>query len=160
LGLTRCVFKQQKFEDAATLLDGLLERTPQKADFWLLQAHAYLGMKQPLKAAEDLEVLDHLGKATVDSEHTLGDIYVTENLMDLAARAYTRAIDIDPKQPLTRPMRAAEVLAARGGLSQAKDLVAHIQETWKDSLEAGDRSKLLKLQARLSMADGGGNDET
>jgi tetratricopeptide (TPR) repeat protein len=88
LGLTRCVFKQQKFEDAATLLDGLIERYPEKIDFWMLQAHSYLGMKQPLKAAEDLEAVDRLGKATVDSAHTLGDIYVTENLMDLAATAY------------------------------------------------------------------------
>src|SRR3990172_6351698 len=93
LGVTRCVFKQQRFEDAVTLLETLIGRYPDKADFWLLQAQAYLGLKQPLKAAENLEAVDRLGKATVDSLHTLGNIYVSENLMDLAARAYRRAID-------------------------------------------------------------------
>src|SRR5262249_55450730 len=78
LGLTRCVFRQQKYEDAANLLDALLQRYPDKSEFWLLQAHTFLGMKQPLKAATDLEVIDRLGKSTVDSLHTLGDIYVGE----------------------------------------------------------------------------------
>src|SRR5262249_27205337 len=78
LGLTRCVFKQNKFEDAATLLDSLIQRFPEKAEFWLLQAHTFVGMKQPLKAAENLEALDLLGGSTVDTLRTLGDIYLTE----------------------------------------------------------------------------------
>lgn len=160
LGLTRCVFKQEKFEDAATLLDVLIERYPDKADFWLLQANTYLGMKEPLKAAENLEAIDRLGKATVDSLHTLGEIYVSENLMDLAADAYRRAIDVDPNQPLTRPLRAVEVLAARGAIPQAKQLAAHVQKVRGDEMEEADRRKLLKLQARLSMVDEGGSAET
>ena len=91
LGVTRCVFKQQRFEDAVTLLETLIGRYPDKADFWLLQAQAYLGLKQPLKAAVNLEAVYHLGKATVDSLYTLGNVYVAENLMDLAANAYLRA---------------------------------------------------------------------
>lgn len=164
LGLTRCVFRQEKFEDAAALLDGLIERYPEKADFWLLQAQTYLGMKQPLKAAEDLEAVDLLGKATVDSMHTLGDIYITENLMDLAARAYRRAIDVDAKQPIARPLRAAELLAARGALPQARQVASHIREVWGDGgqnqMEEADRRKLLKLEARLSMAEGVDSPET
>ncbi len=160
LGLTRCVFKQSKFQDAAALLDVLIERYPDKADFWLLQAHTYLGMKQPLKAAENLEALDLLGKSTVDSLHTLGDIYVSESLMDLATRAYGRGIDLDPKQPVARPLHAAEVLAARGALPQARQLSKHISEVWGAQIEEGDRRKLLKLEARLSMADGVGTAET
>jgi len=163
LGLTRCVFKQQKFEDAATLLDGLIERKPSNTDFWLLQAHAFLGMKQPLKAAENLEAIDRLGKATADSLHTLGDIYVSENLLDLAARAYVREIDIDAKQPtpaVARPLRAAEVLAARGGLAQARQVTAHLRDAYKENVQEGDRRKLLKLEARLSMAEGESTPET
>ncbi len=160
LGLTQCVFKQQKFEDAATLLDGLIERYPEKAEFWLLQAHTYLSMKQPLKAAEDLEAVNLLGKATVDSLHTLGDIYLAENLLDLAARAYRRAIDADREQPLARPLLAAEMLAARGALTQARQVAARVREVWGEQIEEADRRKLLKLEARLSMAEGAGSAET
>jgi tetratricopeptide (TPR) repeat protein len=160
LGLTRCVFKQDKFQDAAALLDVLIERFPDKADFWLLQAQTFLGMKQPLRAAENLEALDLLGKSTADSLLTLGDIYASEALMDLAERAYRRAIDVDPSQPAARPMRAAELLAARGALAQARSVSAHIRTQWEARLEEAERRSLLKLEARLSMAEGSGDAET
>jgi len=160
LGLTRCVFKQQKFEDAATLLDVLIDRYPDKTEFWLLQAQAYLAMKQPLKAAENLEAVDRFGKATADSLHTLGDIYVSENLFESAASAYRRATDADAKQPIARPLRSAEVLAARGALPQARQVAAHIREVWDKQMEEADRRKLLKLEARLSLAEGAGSAET
>lgn len=159
-GLTRCAFKQEKFEDAASLLDGLIAREPKKAEFWLLQANTYLGLKQPLKAAGNLEVMDFLGAATVDSLHTLGDIYVSENLMDLASRAYVRAVDVDASQPLARPLRSAEVLAARGALEQARVLAGHIRSTRAEGMDDADRTKLLKLEARLSMAAGGTTPES
>jgi tetratricopeptide (TPR) repeat protein len=160
LGLTRCVFKQGKFEDAASLLDVLITRYPDKSDFWVLQAHTFLGMKQPIKAAGNFEAVDRLGQATVDNLVTLGDIYVGENLMDLAALAYVRAIDKDAAQPIARPMRSAEVLASRGAIPQAQQVAARIHAVWDAQMEEADRRKLLKLEARLSMANGGGNAET
>jgi tetratricopeptide (TPR) repeat protein len=160
LGLTRCVFKQNKFEDAAALLDVLIERYPDKSDFWLLQAQTFLGMKQPLKAAGNLEALELLGKSTVDSLQTLGDIYVGENLPDLASRAYCRAIDADAKQPVARPVRAAEMLAARGALAQARQVTKRIHDVLDAELAEADRHKLLKLEARLSMAEGADTDAT
>ena len=160
LGLTRCVFREEKFEDAATLLEGLIERYPDKSEFWMLQAHTFLGMKQPLRAAENLEAVAQLGKATVDSLHTLGDIYVSENLLDLATDAYLRAIDIDHQQPLARPLRAVEVLAARGAFKQSRQIAARIKDAWGTQIEEKDRRKLLKIEARLSMAEGNGSAET
>ncbi len=160
LGLVRCVFKQGKFEDAATLLDVLIARYPEKPDFWLLQAHAFLGMKQPLRAAENLEALDRLGKSTVDSLHTLGDIYVSENLVELAELAYERSIGLEPSQSLARVLRSAETLTARGATGPARKLATKIREVGGNRMEEADRRKLLKLEARLSMAEGGGSAET
>ncbi len=154
LGLTRSVFKQQKFEDAASLLDVLIERYPDKPEFWVLQAQTYIGMKQNLKAATNFEAVDLLGKATVDNLQTLGDLYVTENLMDLAEHAYRRSVDVDPKQPSSKAIRAAEVLASRGANPQATRLVARIRELFEPSMEDADKKKLLKLDARLAMAEG------
>jgi tetratricopeptide (TPR) repeat protein len=159
-GLTRCAFKQEKFQDAAALLDVLIERYPDNAEFWLLQAHTFLGLKQPIRAAENLEVMHFLGKATVDSLHTLGDIYVSENLMDPAARAFKRAIDVSAEQPIARPLRSAELMAARGALPQAREVAAHIRTVWEQRLEGPDRARLLKLEARLSMADGTSTADT
>jgi tetratricopeptide (TPR) repeat protein len=160
LGLTRCAFKQEKYEDAAALLNVLIARYPEKADFWLLQANTFLGMKQPLKAAGNLESLDALGLSTVDSLYTLGDVYVSESLMDLAVGAYGRAVDADSGQPVARALRSAEVLAARGALPQARAVAAKLRAAWEPRLDDADRRKLLKLEARLSMADGAASAET
>jgi tetratricopeptide (TPR) repeat protein len=160
LGLTRSVFKQSKFEDAASLLDVLIAAYPDKADFWMLQAHTYLGLKQPLKAAVNLEAVDSIGKSTVDSLYLLGDVYVSEQLPDLALGAFRRAIEKNPSQPASRPIREAEVLSQKGGMPQARELLALVKSTFGDSLGDADRRKLLKLQARLSMAQGGGDADT
>ncbi len=160
LGLTRSVFKQGKYEDAASLLDVLVASYPDKPDFWLLQAHTFLGLKQSMKAAENLEAMDAIGKSTADSMYTLGDIYVTESLPDLALSAYRRAIARNPQQSPQRPIRAAEMLSFKGGLTQARDLLGTVRETWGDSIGDTDKRKLLKLQARLTMNGGGGDEET
>lgn len=160
LGLTRSVFKQAKYEDAASLLDVLITTFPDKADFWLLQAHTYLGLKQPTKAAVNLEALDSIGKSTVDSLYTLGDIYISEGLQDLALSAFDRAITKNPSQAVARPIRSVEMLASRGGLLQAKELLSKVKSIWGDSLNDTEKRKLLKLQARLAMNSGAGDDET
>lgn len=154
IGLAQCVLKQRKFEDAAALLDMLIAREPARAEYWLLQAHAFLGMQQPLRAAANLEVLGQLGKATVDSTFTLGDVYASVYLPDLAARAYERAFDLDPKQPVARAVRAAEGLAGRGAAAAAGGYVGHVRATAGEGLAEADRRKLLKLEARFRMAEG------
>jgi tetratricopeptide (TPR) repeat protein len=160
LGLTRTVFKQGKFEDAASLLDVLIQTFPEKADFWLLQAHTYLGLKEPQKAAVNLEALDAIGKSSVDSLYTLGDIYLSESLLDLAMQAYARALAKDPAQSPVRIIRSTEGLAARGGMDQARALITKVKASSGSTISDADRRKLLKLEARLSMAGGAGDEAT
>ena len=160
LGLTDCVLRQGKYEDAASLLDVLIARYPDKADFWLLQAKAYISLKSPLKAAENLESLSLLGKATADSLHTLGDLYSNESLLPLATRAYLRAIDADPAQPLAKPLRAAELLAARGALAESRQVAQRIHQGWDTTMAEADRRRLLKLEARVGMAEGAADAAT
>jgi tetratricopeptide (TPR) repeat protein len=169
LGLTRCVFKQEKFEDAVALLDALIERYPDNAEFWMLQARTFIGMDQPLRAAENLEAVDRLGKATQDSLYTLGDIYVGAELLDLAASAYLRALELETGPSLERALRSASVLAAHGGVPQARQLATHLRAVGGEGadgaaaaieMEETDRRALLKLDARLSMAEGAGTAET
>jgi Flp pilus assembly protein TadD len=97
-----------------------------------------------------------MGKATVQSMHTLGDIYVNEGLWDLAARAYAEAVRTNPEQSSTRPLRNVEVLAQRGALSQARELMADVKRVFSGRLDPDERKKLLKLEARMAVAEGDG----
>ena len=124
LGLARSLFKQQKYGDAASLCSSLIEKNPKSADFWLLQANAYLGMKQPMRAAENYEYVNLMGKATAESMTMLADIYVNEERWDLAADSYLRAYEIDNGENPSKPLRAAKILAARGALKESKRMSA------------------------------------
>lgn len=159
LALVRSVLKQQKFEDAVSLLNVLVEQHPENPDFWLLQANALVGMKQNQRAIVNLECLDLLGKSTTDALNTLGDLYASESLPAMAADSYVRAIERDPSQPPARPLRNAEVLAARGALAEAGTVVAGIRKSLEGELPAAEKSKLLKLEARIVTAAGAESDQ-
>lgn len=154
LGLTQSVLKQRKYGETVSLCEELIERYPERSDYWLLQANAYIGLGRSLDAASNYEILQRMGRATPATLHTLGDIYVNEGLWDLALRAYGLAIEADPGQAVQRPLRNVEVLAQRGALPQARQLLAHAERAMGDRIGSDDRRRLLKLEARLAVAEG------
>lgn len=159
MGLARSLFKQEKYADAVTLCDRLIADQPERADLWLLQANAYIGLKQPLKAAENYEFVDQLGKSTVDSMNMLGDIYVNEELYDMAVQAYSHAMEKSTQNNTQRAIRAAKVLATRGAIEQTHALVEKIEKLYEGKLEPEEQKEILKLHARLAVAEGAGEEE-
>jgi tetratricopeptide (TPR) repeat protein len=155
LGLTQSVLKQRKFGEAVGLCDELLGRYPDRADFWLLQANAWLGQDQPMKAAENFEIVARMGKATFQTWYTLGDIYTNAGLYDLAANAYKQAIVAKPDQDLDKPLRSVEILAQRDAVPQARELLAQVRESSGATLDDTGKKRVLRLDARLAMAEGG-----
>lgn len=156
LGLTRCLFKEERFAEAAELCAGLIAKNPERTDLMLLQASAFLGMKEPRRAAQNYEILARGGHATPEILYSLGDIYVNESLMDLAAGAYLRALELDPAQGASRAFRAAEALAARGALEPASQVLARMRSVFESRLDDAEKRRLLKLQARIEVAQGAG----
>lgn len=158
MGLARSLFKQESFSQAAALCAQLIKDHPDRADFWLLQANAYIGLKQPLKAAENFELVDHLGKSTFESLNMLADIYVNQELYEMAAGAYTRAMDLKPEET-DKAIRSAKILVARGAFKETREIIEHLENLSGESLTNEVRIDLLKLKARLAVADGSGDEE-
>jgi tetratricopeptide (TPR) repeat protein len=159
MGLARSFFKQKRYADAAALFGNLLAESPERADLWLLQANAFIGLEQPMRAAENYEVVDRLGKSTVESLNTLGDIYVNSELFAQATKCYVKALAMNPAVKAERPIRAAKALAARGANAQAKPLIARIAELRGANITPEEKKDLLKLRARIALAEGAGADE-
>jgi tetratricopeptide (TPR) repeat protein len=160
MGLARSYFMQQRYADAVALCNSLIAAHPNRADLWLLQANAYIGLNQPLKAAENYELVDRLGQSTPESLYILGDIYVNEGVFDIAVRAYGRAMEKGSEGRPERVLRAAKVMIARGALDEVRLLVGKIQTVYADRLNDADRKDLLKLRARLAVAAGEGDEES
>jgi tetratricopeptide (TPR) repeat protein len=159
MGLARSFFKQERFPEAVALCGQLISDHPDRADLWLLQANAYIGSGRPLKAAEIFELVNQLGQATADSLNTLGDIYINQQLYEMAATAYIGAMDKAAGDDPARAIRSAKVLIARGAFKDTRRVIAHIQQRFGSTLETEAQKDLLKLQARLAVADGSDDDE-
>ncbi|MGF1572421.1 MAG: tetratricopeptide repeat protein [Sumerlaeia bacterium] len=159
LGLARSFFKQQRFSEAIALISSLLEKDSNRVDLWLLQANAYIGLKQPMQAAEIYELVDLMGGSTVESLNLLGDIYINEQLYQLATDSYIRALELTQEQKPDRALRSAKILAARGALAETRVLVEKIESLFSGNLEVNDRKDLLKLRSRLAVADGSADEE-
>jgi tetratricopeptide (TPR) repeat protein len=115
-------------------------------------------MGQPRKAAENFELVDRMGKAGLAVLNTLGDLYVNEGMWELAGRAYRRALEAGRDQPMERPLRNVEALAQRGALPEARTLLAAVKERYQAAAEEADRKKILKVEARLAVAEGAGGE--
>lgn len=157
--LARSLFKQERFDDAAALCADLLAQEPERTDLWLLQANAYIGLGRPMDAAANYEVVDRLGASTPESLATLADIYTNEELYDIAVDTYIRAIDKSPAGSAERSLRAARLLVSRGALDDTSRLVTHIEAYVLDQLSADSKKDLLRMQARLALAEGAGEEE-
>lgn len=154
LGLAQSFFKQQRYGEAAAFLDQLIRDEPENADYWLLQANAYIGLDQAMKAAENYELIDQLGESTYQTLNTLGDIYINEGLYDTAVHSYIRAMELEPQREPHRAIQAAKVMAARGAYDATETLVKQIETGSSDQIQEEARKDLLKLRARIAATRG------
>lgn len=176
LGLLRSLFEQRRYADAAALAAAMVAEEPGRADLWMLQGNAYLGLGQPQRAAENFELVDRLGGSTPYSLNKLGDIYYNQEVFGLSAQNYLKAFELDVEAGLDPLLQSTRRLIGRGALDEARGLVARMKELApeqggeaSEGLAAGDEDQpvldverhkqLLKLEARIAVAEGAGDDE-
>ena len=159
MGLARAFFDLKRWDDAVALTGTMLEEDPESAQLWTLQANAYIGLDKPMKAAENFEIVDRLGKATPDSLALLGDIYLNSELYSPAVDAYMRVLEAKAAD-IRRIIRSAKILSARNANDQAKRLLGAIQSTLdEDSTDPDLQKDVLRLSARIALAEGDGERE-
>jgi tetratricopeptide (TPR) repeat protein len=159
-GLAQSFFNQQRYAEAAAVCESLLEKNPDDVALWEMQANAYIGMDQPLKAAYSFEMVDSMGKSSFEILATLGDIYINQQRYEVGLDAYLRALKKFPDAAPDKPIHAARVLAARGAQQETQTLLARIEEVHGQDLKKDQRRDLLMLQARTAiLQDQGGKHE-
>jgi len=157
-GLTQSLYKQNRFTDVIALCGELLEKHPERKSLWLRQADAYVRVGQPMRAAENFEILDRMGELDATNLNALGVIYFGEELYDLAVRSYVRALEKDPSIGPDAAIRAAREMVKRGAQDESRELIERIEATFPD-LPDQQRTDVLRIRARLALAAGGGEEE-
>ena len=144
----------EKYREAIALFDVLLEKQPEDATSWMLQANAYVGLDEPLAAAVNLEAVRAIGKAQPSSLVLLGDIYMNEGMPEFARSAYIDVIESD--QGATRfetATRAADLLVRARAFGEAAAVLASIEKRYPE-LPEKDELQVLTLRAKVARAQG------
>jgi len=157
LGLVKCAVATANYDHALALLDELIKQYPERDNLWTLQANLFIQKDQPAKAAISLEMLRRLGKATPQNLYLLGDLYLSQESRDLSLAAYLDALEKDGGQNPSKALRAAQILVSRGAWDEARKLFAKIHDRG-GSLAGADELKLLKLESKVAMSTGTGDE--
>lgn len=161
MGLVRASLMQLKAAEAAALCDEILRDHPERTELLGLQAEAYIAMKENGKATENLEILIRGGQAKGDDMRRLGDIYLATSEPALALSAYSRWLEREDKKPaedVPHIVTVAENLSAQNAMSEATLLLTQAKKVSGKELPKEVEAKMLKVEARLQMASGKGDD--
>ena len=154
IGLARCLLQTEQYTDAIALFDTLLKKEPDNADYWLLQSNAYLGNNDSLAAAQNLEIVRRMDSAKLETLTLLGDIYMNNELPDLALSAYMAASFKATKEDIKAILRSASLLNRSGNNEEAKMMTARIRDGFEKQMSEDQEIELLTLEAKIARASG------
>lgn len=157
IGLARCLLETERYNEAISLFDTLLQDEPDNSDFWLLQSNAFIGNEQSLRAAQNLEVVRRMGKAELSTLTLLGDIYMNNTIPDLALNAYLSAVEMAQPQDVDALLRATNILTRSTNFEQAANLIKDIRKNNALTLSPKQDLELLNQEAKIARAEG--NDD-
>lgn len=157
IGLARCLLETERYNEAISLFDTLLQDEPDNSDFWLLQSNAFIGNEQSLRAAQNLEIVRRMGKAELSTLTLLGDIYMNNTIPDLALDAYLSAVEMAQPQDVDALLRATNILTRSTNFEQAANLISDIRKNEALTLSPEQDLELLNQEAKIARAEG--NDD-
>lgn len=154
VGLAQCLLETQRYSDAIALFDSLLKEDPDNSKFWLLQSNAYLGKGDSLAAAKNLELVRRMNAAELSSLTLLGDIYMNNEMPELALDAYLSATEQATAEDTDALLRAADLFVRTGNYEEAKKMIERTRAALAPEITEDTELKLLTLDAKIARAEG------
>jgi tetratricopeptide (TPR) repeat protein len=146
-GLAIAFFLQGKNADLVSYVESLLKSQPDSKRLLDLQAKGFIRLEQPLRAAQNYELLEMMGQADFEVLASLGDIYVNEQLFEMATSAYSRALAFEAQAEASRPLEAAKVMVANSAFESAMVLTDAVELTFRGRMSETVTQDIWKLRA-------------
>lgn len=153
-GEAHCLLMLQNYREAVGLFDELIRERPQETDFWMLQANAFLALEQYDRAITNLEVVKGLGKATVESMYLLGDLYIREDIPQLALQSYLGVLNQDKDIQLDKALRALGYFSERSYVKEARIYLDQLKKHLGQNINDSQKIELAQAEALLFQQQG------
>lgn len=156
LGLVRSLMQQERYREGVNLLKELLEREPDRREFWSLAASAWLALEEHQKALTTLETARRLGAIDSRMLTTLGDLYLNAGQPDDAVAVFRLALD-EGEPPVERLLRAAEAFILAGELDHGGEMIGRAEALETSALDRWtpkQRIQLLRLKGKRAWLQG------
>ena len=153
-GQAHCLLETDQNKLAIALFDELILEFPSEQDFWLLQANAFLAAGMKGEAIANLELVSDRKQGNWSTHVLLGDLYLSDDLVQLALAAYLRALDQDPASDgelLIRPLKA---LVERRHFAAGKGYLAAMAKVANSIISLAQRSEVDLAEAKIEMKIG------
>jgi tetratricopeptide (TPR) repeat protein len=151
-GKLRCLMDLSRYNEAAGLLEEMILADSGNKNYWTWQANAFLSEEEMSKAGANLEILKRLGKADSPALGLLGDIYLSENMTEMALENYLLAADQEALSA-ARLVRTAQGFVNRRLWAEASTYLAKTSDRLA-SLSPKEQSTFLTLQAQAAIGLG------
>lgn len=153
-GQALCLVQTEQPRAAIALFDELIAEHPDESRFWLGQANAYLAVDERKKAIANLQIVADSGKGSWDSWILLADLYLNEDIPQLALQSYSNAFQERPPSDLSVAVRPLHYFVSRRLFAEARIYLDLIRSKLEGELDPKEQRKLLLSEARIEMSEG------
>lgn len=160
VGLAQALLLKEDWSQAASMMQTLIEESPDDPMFWMQQANCFIQMNQVMRAAENYEILRLKGLASEASLNQLGDIYANQEQPLLALGAYLSAIEISNEVNPSRNLKSARYLLQLDAPVEAARLVERLREHVGESMSKDDEVLALQVESDIAVANRELNEAT
>ena len=154
IGLAQALLAKEDWAQAATLMQTLIDESPDDAMMWMQQANCFIQMDQVMRAAENYEILRLKGLADESALNQLGDIYANQEQPLLALGAYLSAMKQSETVKVDRSLKAARYLLQLDANREAERLMAELRERVGDTMSKEENVSALLVESDIALGDG------
>jgi len=153
IGLAQALLAKEDWVQAASLMQTLIDESPDDPTMWMQQANCFIQMDQVMRAAENYEILRLKGLADEAALNQLGDIYANQEQPLLALGAYLSAMKQSETVKVGRSLKAAKYLLQLSATREAERLMVELRERAGDSMSKDEKITALLIESDIASAD-------
>jgi tetratricopeptide (TPR) repeat protein len=153
IGLVQALLLKEDWGQAASMMQTLIDESPDDAIFWMQQANCFIQSGEIMRAAENYEVLRLKGLADESALNQLGDIYANQEQALLALGAYLSAMRLSDEVKVARSLKAGQYLLQLGASREAARLMTELRTRAAGKLTKDEKVSAFLVESDIALAE-------